>query len=334
MAFIKINKENFFHNLTQFVKKTGSKDHIAIVLKDNAYGHGLTLIAKLSAEFGLTQAVVRSTSEANLIKPYFKHILVLGDHAIKDEQCSFTLNSLDDIHVAQEGSMVELKVDTGMHRNGISPNELELALSLIKEKKLILKGFMSHNRSADVLSSELFWQNKCFENIKKSLKTSTFKNLRFHSFNSASALRLACQDEALIRLGIAAYGYNELPDIYEKLPLKPVLSLWAKKVSSRIIKKGNRIGYGGSYCATETMTVSTYDLGYGDGWMRSTSTKPFRSKENFAILGRVSMDYISVEGSTEQLCIFDDAQQAGRQLETISYEVLTQLHPSLARLVV
>ncbi|CAA6826554.1 MAG: Alanine racemase (EC, partial [uncultured Sulfurovum sp.] len=69
MAFIKINKENFFHNLSQFVQKTGSKESIGIVLKDNAYGHGLELMAKLSQEFGLTQAVVRSYNEAKIIKP-------------------------------------------------------------------------------------------------------------------------------------------------------------------------------------------------------------------------------------------------------------------------
>ena len=93
MAFIKINKENFFHNLSQFISKTGSKEQVGIVLKDNAYGHGLELMAKLSQEFGLSQAVVRTFSEAQIIRPYFKHILVLGDRAVCDTVCSFTLNS-------------------------------------------------------------------------------------------------------------------------------------------------------------------------------------------------------------------------------------------------
>jgi len=97
MAFIKINKENFFHNLSQFTQKTASKDSIGIVLKDNAYGHGLELMAKLSQEFGLTQAVVRTFNEAQSIKPYFKQILVLGDRAIVDDICSFTLNNLEQI---------------------------------------------------------------------------------------------------------------------------------------------------------------------------------------------------------------------------------------------
>jgi alanine racemase len=334
MAFIKINKQNFFHNLSQFTLKTGSKESIAIVLKDNAYGHGLKLMAKLSQEFGLTQAVVRSYTEAEKIKAYFKQILVLGDKAIIDDHCTFTLNSIDDIQQAQTGAKVELKVDTGMHRNGITLSELEKAIKLIKKKELKLIGVMSHNRSADELSSELFWQRKNFEKVVALIKKKGFKNIRYHSFNSASALRLHCDKEDLIRLGIGAYGYSELPSIYETLELKPVLSLWAKKVSTRKVKKGERIGYGGTFTVPKDMTVSTYDLGYGDGWMRSSTLAPFVTAEGLPILGRVSMDYISVESQKEEICIFDDALCAGKQLNTISYELITQLHADIERQVI
>ncbi|CAA6807202.1 MAG: Alanine racemase (EC [uncultured Sulfurovum sp.] len=336
MAFIKINKENFFHNLSQFVQKTGSKESIGIVLKDNAYGHGLELMAKLSQEFGLTQAVVRSYAEAKIIKPYFKHILVLGDQAIFDEQCSFTLNSLEDISKAQKGSMVELKVDTGMHRNGISFDELEEALELIKEKKLIFKGVMTHNRSADELSSELFWQQKKFKKVvgvTMSHSNVDSKSIRFHSFNSASALRLPCDNQDFIRLGIGAYGYSELPSVYESLNLKPVLSLHANRISTKTLKKGQRIGYGGTYIAPHNMTVSTYDLGYGDGWMRSSSLKPFITAENLPLLGRVSMDYIIVESSENEICIFNNAQNVAEQFQTIPYEITTLLKETTKRII-
>ena len=334
MAFIKINKQNFFHNLTQFTLKTGSKEKIGIVLKDNAYGHGLEIMAQLSQEFGLTQAVVRTFNEAKVIKPYFKHILVLGDRAICDDICSFTLNSLEDISKAQIGSKVELKVDTGMHRNGIAMDELETALKQIKEKGLILKGVMSHNRSADELSSELFWQQKIFNKIVGVTISHGFNNIRFHSFNSASSLRLPCQDEQFIRLGIGAYGYSELPSIYKNLELKPVLSLWAKKVSTRTLKKGERVGYGGQFVAPKDMTVSTYNLGYGDGWMRSNSFKPFITAQGLPILGRVSMDYISLESIKEEVCIFDNALQAGKQLNTISYEPMTLLNLNIEKIII
>jgi len=337
MAFIKINKENFFHNLSQFETKTGSKESIGIVLKDNAYGHGLELMAKLSQEFGLTQAVVRTYREAKIIKPYFKYILVLGDQAVVDEQCSFTLNALEDILNAQKGSTVELKVDTGMHRNGIAFDELKEALQQIKERGLILKGVMTHNRSADELSSELFWQQKNFQkavDVTLSHVNMNSKKIRFHSFNSATALRLPCQNEDFIRLGIGAYGYSELPAIYDTLDLKPVLSLWAKKISTRTLKKGERVGYGGEFEAPREMTVSTYDLGYGDGWMRSNGFKPFMTAENLPLLGRVSMDYVILESTEEEICIFNDALSAGKQVGTISYEMMTQLGVEVERIVI
>ncbi len=334
MAYIKINKENFFHNLSQFTKKTGSKEAIGIVLKDNAYGHGLELMAQLSQEFGLTQAVVRTYQEAKRIKPYFQKILILGDQAVQDETCSFALNSLEDIDKAEQGSMVELKVDTGMHRNGVALEEIREALERIEHRELILVGVMTHNRSADELSSELFWQQKNFEKVKKIVKDFGINNIYFHSFNSATALRLACHKEETIRLGIGAYGYSELPNIYETLDLKPVLSLWAKKIATRQLKKGQRVGYGGTFIAPKNMTISTYDLGYGDGWMRSSSLEAFVTAENLPILGRVSMDYVSLESTKEAVCIFDNALSAGKQLSTISYELMTQLHSDIERIVV
>ncbi len=334
MAFIRINKEHFFYNLEQFTKKCNSKEKIAIVLKDNAYGHGLEIMAKLSSEFGLTQAVVRNYNEAKKIKKYFNNILILGDKAIVDSSCSFVLNSIDDIFLAQKGSTVELKVDTGMHRNGISMDELEYALELIIKQELKLKGVLTHNRSADELSSELFWQQKQFESIKNRVSIAGFRDIRFHSFNSATALRLDCRSEDLIRLGIGAYGYNELPTVYNSLKLKPVLSLWAKRVSTRKIKKGSRIGYGGTYISTNDITISTYDLGYGDGWMRSNSFKPFITAEGLPILGRVSMDYISLQTDKDKVCIMNNALSSAKQIGTISYEIITQLSKDINRVVV
>ena len=194
---------------------------------------------------------------------------------------------------------------------------------------------MTHNRSADELSSELFWQQKNFEQVKKTVGSILSNdNICYHSFNTASALRLPCNNQEFIRLGIGAYGYSELPSIYETLDLKPVLSLWAKKVATRNLKKGERVGYGGTFTAPKDMTISTYDLGYGDGWMRSNSFKPFITAEGLPILGRVSMDYIILESTKDEVCVFDNAIEAGRQVGTISYEMFTQLSKDIRRVVV
>jgi alanine racemase len=339
MAFIKINRQNFFHNLNQIALQIGSDKYIAIekiaiVLKDNAYGHGLETMAKLASEYGIKHAVVKDTNEAKRVESYFEKILVLSDNIIKHESFSYAINSLSGIQKAQKGAKVELKVDTGMHRNGIAMDELEIAIEQIKKQGLELVGVMTHFRSADELSSELFWQQKNFENVKKRVKALGFHNINFHSHNSATILRSMSFDEDLVRVGIAAYGYSELEDIFDKHNLRPVLSLHANRVSTRKLKKGERVGYGGDFIAPKEMVVSTYDLGYGDGWCRGNSVKPYITAENLPILGRVSMDFITLEGDKDEVCIMSDAQCAGEQQNTISYEIFTSLHERLERVVV
>lgn len=334
MAFIKINKQNFYHNLNQIALKTGSIEKIAIVLKDNAYGHGLELMGRLASQFGIKHAVVRKTDEAALIRSLFETVLVLGDSIIKDEVYSFVINTLADIEQAEKGSKVELKVDTGMHRNGIALEELDEALRLIKEHSLYLVGVMTHYRSADELSSELFWQQKQFETVKKRVKDAGFINVRAHSHNSAAILRTKSFDEDLVRAGIGVYGYNELPESFDTVELRPVMSLHAKKVSSRVLKVGERIGYGGDFTAPKEMLVSTYDLGYGDGWCRGDAQNPYMTEEGLPVLGRVSMDFITLESNKEEICVMQDAKRAAKHFKTISYEMTTALSTALAKVVI
>ena len=334
MAFIRLNKDNFYHNLNQIALKTGSKEKIAIVLKDNAYGHGLETMAALASEFGLTHAVVRNLKEADLIREKFDDILVLGDRAVPHKQCVFTLNSLEDIARAKPGARVELKVDTGMHRNGIAMDEVGDALKQIRARQLELVGVMTHFRAADEMGSSFFWQKKCFESVKAKVRSAGFSDIRFHSHNSAAILRSGSFDEDLVRVGIAAYGYDELPDPFTPTPLKPVMQLIASKVATRRLKKGERVGYGGDFIAPYDMTVSTYDLGYGDGWCRGNTFAPFVTAEGLPILGRVSMDFISLESEKDEIIVFNDAQDAAKQLGTISYEVMTALSKDIERIVV
>lgn len=334
MATITLNRENFHYNLKQIALKTGSIDKIAIVLKDNAYGHGLVLMAKLASEFGIRHAVVRSIKEAKEIKRLFQTVLILKEHAIKDETFSFTLNSLEDIDYAQKGAKVELKVDTGMHRNGITMAQLDSALVQIKAQGLDLVGVMTHFRSADELSSELFWQKKQFETVKQCVREAGFSGVRFHSHNSAALLRSKYFEEDLVRVGIAAYGYNELSSVFDAVRLKPVMKLYAKKVSSRVLKVGERVGYGGDFIASREMLISTYDLGYGDGWCRGESNTAFVTAEGLPILGRVSMDFIALESEEDEVCVMADAQKAAVAFGTISYEVVTALSKEIKRVVV
>ncbi len=331
MATIKISKNNLYHNLNKLALKSGSKNKIAAVLKDNAYGHGIELIAKLTSDWGIEQAVVVSNEEATKVSHLFKNTLVLNDTPINNPKLSYAITEIKALKNAPKGAKLELKVDTGMHRNGILINELKEALNIIKANDLNLYGVFTHYRSADEFSSEFAWQKANFEEVKTIVKQSSIDEVRFHSHNSASLLRCKSFSEDLARVGIAMYGYNELPTPLEQIELKPILSLWAKRSSTRELKKGQRVGYGGDFVTKKDMIISTYDIGYGDGLFRGNSQNPLIIKDGLPILGRVSMDFISIESTKEEICIFDNAKEVAKHFNTISYEITTNLKSRIKR---
>lgn len=312
---------------------------LAIVLKDNAYGHGLLPMATLANQAGVAHAVVRTLDEAHAIASLFQTVLVLAQ--IPSQSVAWhihiTVNSLEDIARLTSNTSVELKVDTGMHRNGIRAHELEAALEAIKERGLVLKGVFTHFKAADTLSSDFFWQTKQFETVKTAVKAWATQHKiplpRFHSANSAGLFRMHALDEEIARVGIAAYGLLELPFPFTQPNLKPVLSLWGERLASFAVKKGYRLGYDGVGVAQEDTTFSTYDIGYADGLLRLDDQTTYTNEEGVSIIGRVSMDNIIANTTTQELCLFSDARAYAKKAGTISYEVVVRLAPHLKRTV-
>ncbi len=335
MAFITLNKNNFFNNLDIISKRSKAKDKIALVLKDNAYGHGLLEVASMAKEYGIKRAVVRTSAEASLVKDFFEYILVLADFPQEtNEKIRYTVNDINTIKDFPKNTKVELKVDTGMHRNGIAMSELEAAFELIKKYELRLEAVFTHHSCADELNEFYDLQNKNFEAIKRSsldlAKKYDFTKLRFHSCNSAALFRASMFDEDMARIGIAAYGCMQLPSEFDEKSLKPVLSLFAKKISSRVLKKGDSVGYGATFTAQDDCVVSNYDFGYGDGFLRICSNN-YTTPKNIKLLGRISMDNSSFLSDEDELLIFDDARVVARVAGTIGYEVLTSLKSDIKR---
>ncbi len=337
MAYITLNKKNFFYNLDIIADKTKSIDKIAVVLKDNAYGHGLCEMAQLAKEYGITKAVVRSQSDAEQIYKYFEYILVLAENPkTADEKIHYTINSLESIKDFPASTKVELKVNSGMNRNGIEAKELADAFAMIKEQGLELKGVFTHHACADEEGDYFESQQNNFEAVKKEAKALAEQYgfaLKFHSANSAALFRNEIFNEDLARVGIAAYGCLEMPKDIVKVNLKPVLSVYAQKNSTRILQEGDCVGYGASFKSTQEQAVSNYDFGYGDGFLRSCSNI-YKTPENVSIAGRISMDNSSFLSNVEELLIFNDARDAAKFAGTISYEVLTSLKHHLLREIV
>ncbi len=336
MAYIILNKNNFFNNLDIIAKSTKGRDKIALVLKDNAYGHGILEMASMAKEGGVKKAVVRTSAEAASVEDFFEYILVLAEiPSLKSDKIRYTINDINSIERFPQGTKVELKVDTGMHRNGIAMDKLEEAFVKIKDAKLLLEAVFTHHRSADELTSEWFWQKENFKLVKEKSNTLAkkygFGTLRFHSSNSASLFRHESFDEDMARVGIAAYGCLEFPKGLEIDGFKPVLSLWANKISQRELKAGQRVGYGGDYIALKDCIISNYDFGYGDGFLRCCADAGYKTPNNIELVGRVSMDNSTFISSDERLLIFDDARVMAKYAKTISYEILTSLKPEIRR---
>ena len=337
MAKILLNKENLFHNFEVISKQTGSVEKVAVVLKDNAYGHGLLEIATLASEFGIKKAVVKSLEEAIIIEKLFDDILILAQKDVHTYSHTFhiALNSLENIKNLPENIKVHIKVDTGMHRNGIMPQQLEEAILGLKERNIQVTGVFTHHKASDELSTDFFCQKAVFSRVKEDVKKICEKLLlplpAFHSCNSAALFRTSNFNEDFARVGIATYGYLDNAGIFNFPKLKPVMSLWASKLSTRVLHKGQSVGYGGTFTAVEDMTVSTYDVGYGDGFLRLNERNSYTTPKGYKVLGRVSMDNLSLNTQDEEVCIFDNVEALAKEHDTITYEITTTLSPTIKK---
>ena len=338
MAHIRLNFHHYRHNLELLASKCGAMQKLMVVLKDNAYGHGLSQMAPLAAAVGVRYAAVKDCAEGVKIAGLFERVLVLAD-VPRGEACAslaFAVHSLEALTALPSGTLVHVNVDTGMHRNGIGQEMLESAFNIAQKHNLVLEGIFTHFHSADVLGSDYFVQAQRFKEVKEKAKILAvrfgFMEPKFHACNSAALLRQhGVFEDDFARVGIASYGYIDLPECFGVFDLRPVLSLWGKRMSSRTLLPGQKVGYGGMFEATRPMRISTYDVGYGDGLFRYDGTKTVCIHNNLPLLGRISMDSFTVEGEEEEICVFEDATSLAKAANTITYEVVTRLSPWLVR---
>jgi alanine racemase len=340
MSWIELKESALKYNIS-VVSNKASLDKIFAVLKDNAYGHGLFEFGSLCAKYGIKNAIVRDLEEALVVSGIFENILCLAETEEFDniQNIHYAVNSLQTLKNLQSGTKIHLKVDTGMHRNGIDATDLYEALEYAVSNKIEICGVFSHLRSADELSSESFWQEKNFLAVKKLvLEFCTTRGMRipmFHLQNSAGLFRSGSLGEFdMARVGIALYGYMDMPLAVGSPKLQPVLSLWGNKISSRSISKGEAVGYGGTGKIDTDSVVSVYDIGYADGFLRVKAEGDYLLPNGARLIGRVSMDNICVESTEDNICLFDNAETFAKRYNTISYEIITRLNPKIKRVIV
>jgi len=301
-----IDRAAFQHNFN-LVRKLTAGASIWAMIKSSGYGHGLLRTAKWLTEVdALGVACVEEAlalRRANIIVPIF----VMAGFLDETELRLFEENNIGAvIHHGTQLQILEnykfskplniwLKIDTGMHRLGFAVEEFDEVYDRLQKISAVQKpfGIMTHLADADNKNKQ-HTENQ----IRQFLKVTKHIDAPKSIANSAGILAYSHAHANWVRPGIILYGVSPFADRTGQLEgLKPVMTLTAKLIAKKILKKNNFIGYGCTWSAPEDMPVGMVAVGYGDGYPRhAVSGTPTLIKGKICpLVGRVSMDIISID---------------------------------------
>ncbi len=314
-AWCEIDLNNLSHNIKEIEKIISKDTKIMAVLKANAYGHDLVIIAKKLMEMGITDFAVASLDEAIILREnnIVGNILILGytkleniSYIIKYDLIQTVVSEdyalkLKDLKDAQN-IKVHLKINTGMNRIGINYQNIDFIKKLCLEKKLNILGIYSHlcvsnsNNKNDKKFTKL--QIDRFNNVLKELEKVNI-HLKSHLQSSYGLLNYSEYKYEYVRIGILMYGnYNDNLTYHKiKLELKPVLTLKARVTSIIEIQKGETVGYGRCYKAKRKEKIASVSIGYVDGIPKSLENKNivFLLNKHYAkLVGKICMDQLMI----------------------------------------
>jgi len=333
---------------------------VAPVLKSNAYGHGINLIAKQLDILNPPFFCVDSLYEGyKLLKLGIRtKILIMGyinPESLKTKKLPFSFaiynyELLNAINKYQPHANIHIFIDTGMHREGLDIEELPEFLKYIKiNTKLNVEGLMSHFAMADKPKDKLTQrQIKIFQKSQLIIQGLGMKPRWIHIANSSGLLNSKTLNGSLgnvARVGIALYGID--PE-GKNNKLKPVLKLKSHITQIKELRKGEKIGYDFAYRAQKNMKIAILPIGYYDGVDRRLSNKGFVSINNVAtsIVGKVSMNLTIIDVSNipnvkngQEVILYSDISSAKNSVGsaaklcgTIPYDLLVHITSSTKRL--
>jgi alanine racemase len=355
-------------NLTQLSQNLQAiRAHVApakviIVVKANAYGHGLAEVSKQLAsqtdyigvavleegiflrELGVTAPIiVLGGIWGDQVPQYLQHNLTLTASSVE------RLEQID----AVAGQMrvkakVHLKIDTGMERIGVHYYSAQiLQEAALKCVNVEVEGIFSHFANAD--ASDLTHARLQLERFNQVLRFYEKKGLPMpirHMANSAAILQLMQSHLDMVRPGILLYGVYPAAEVVRSVEVRPALAWKSRVVYFKVVKPGHPVSYGSTWQSDHPVRIVTVPVGYGDGYFRSLSDKAqviIRGKK-YPQVGRVCMDQMMVniesdsafngdevtlmgESDGETITAQDLADWAG----TIPYEILTNINTRVPR---
>jgi alanine racemase len=321
---IRIDLGALRRNVRVLAEAAGEAELWAVV-KADAYGHGAADCARVALEAGARALCVATAKEGAALRSDNPdtRILVLsplgpGEESLaREARLEVAVSSLQ----LPEGIPVHVKVDTGMGRFGMSPDE---TAGLDPDR---VAGVMTHLATADE-PDETF--------VRRQLEVFAEVAARFpratrHAANSAATLSYPAARLDAVRCGVALYGLSPFGDEPGKHGLEPVLSWRSYVAQTKVLGSGESTGYGRRFVAERETRIGLVPVGYGDGFRRAlTGTEVVVAGTRRRVLGTVSMDSFAVELGKEPegapVTLIGDgllAEEHARRLGTINYEITT-----------
>ncbi len=364
-----IQTDSFLANLRAVRKQIGERARIMPIVKANAYGHGLDIIAK--AAIGSEEidffGVATEEEGMRLRRLTMLPILVLTGatthdiDAFLDHQLDFTLSDWQTLEaIAARASAtgirarVHLKVDTGMRRMGVEPAEVIAFLQEIVRHSahVELVGLSTHFATSDELDQTFFRKQIAeFESVVREARDAGISIPLVHAANSGAILQLPKESAFdMVRPGIMLYGYApslELQDLYAD-KLEACLTLVSTVVLVKEINEGEGVSYNLRWRAARPTRIATVPIGYGDGYPRLLTGRASAMIKGklYPVVGAICMDQVMIDVGGDDIAIGDrvefisasnpalNAWSLANTIGTIPYEILTGIAARVPRVAV
>lgn len=317
-GYVTVNLDAIVSNMRHMKANLAEQTKVMGVIKTDGYGHGAVPIARqlenLDFVFGYA---VATPEEAGLLRRagIKKPILILGYtfpycyEKLVEEQIRPAVFRYDALSALGETAArmgktlpIHIKVDTGMNRIGIRPDETGLAFvqKALETSGITVEGIFTHFARADETDKTAAKQQLVkFQNFCKEIQEKLGVRIPIqHCSNSAGIVEMRDANMDMVRAGITLYGLWPSDEVRQDIvELTPALSWYTHISYIKEVEPGNAVSYGGTYTVEKPMRIATIPVGYGDGYPRGLSNKGYVliNGKRASILGRVCMDQFMVD---------------------------------------
>ncbi len=358
-----IHAEHLKGNIRIIRSLTGEKVRLCMAVKANAYGHGSVGIARTALKAGVDALAVATAEEgAELRASGIEAPIILFGLPLPEEIGEIIENDIQpfvadaglarafDSEARKRGKVlpVHLKVDIGMGRLGVGPEELlPLAREVSALSSLRIGGVCTHFPAADSGERSVTEnQVSSFRAAVEGLKTAGLDTGIVHAANSGAVLAYPESYFDMVRPGIILYGYYPSRKQERRFPFKPVMELETRIIFLKRVGADTPISYGMTYRTKGETVIATIGIGYGDGYPRLLSGRAevLIKGKRYPVVGRICMDQCMVDvGKNPEVRLYDrvtlfgpdplgpDAEELSDTIGMIPYEITTGIQHRVPR---